>query len=342
MSLFLNALKCKNEARPPVWLMRQAGRYMPEYRELRKKYSFLEMCHNPQLIAEVTKLPIDAFGMDAAILFSDILVIPEAFGVGLSFEDKKGPIIHRPIKEKIDIETLPHFNAEESLKYVADGIRETLKGLNVPLIGFAGAPFTVASYMIEGGSSPDLKKAKQWMVRDPASFHLLLDKIADATINYLNMQIEMGVSAIQLFDSWANVLSFDHFKEFSFAYLKKILAGIKKDVPTILFCRGSSCFAGELSKLAPAGISVDWQLNISDLRRIVPSNIALQGNLDPDILYAPKEVIFKETNKILNSMKGDKGFIFNLGHGIKPDMSPEAVKVLVETVKNSPYEKFLK
>lgn len=335
MSLFLKALKCQNNERPPIWLMRQAGRYMPEYRELRKKYSFLDMCHDPELIAKTTKLPIESFGMDAAILFSDILVIPEAFGVGLSFEEQKGPIIHRPLKEKRDVEALPDFKAKELLSYVAAGIKETLKDLNVPLIGFAGAPFTVASYMIEGGSRSDLKKTKQWMMRDSSSFHLLLDKIANVTIDYLNMQTEAGVSAVQLFDSWANVLSFDHFKEFSLAYMKKILAGIKKEIPAILFCRGSSCFAGELSKLVPAGISVDWQLNINDLRKFVPPNIALQGNLDPDILYASKDVIIKETNKILKSMKGDKGFIFNLGHGIKPDMLPESVKILVETVKNS-------
>ncbi|HRD55565.1 MAG TPA: uroporphyrinogen decarboxylase [Parachlamydiaceae bacterium] len=337
MSLFLKALKCQNDSRPPVWLMRQAGRYMPEYRELRRKHSFLEMCHNKELIAQVTKLPIDAFGMDAAILFSDILVIPEAFGVGLSFEEHKGPIIHRPITQKKDIERLPDFKAEDSLKYVADGIKETLDDLDVPLIGFAGAPFTVASYMIEGGSSSDLKKAKQLMVQDPVSFHLLLNKIANATIDYLNMQIKAGVAAVQLFDSWANVLSFDHFMEFSAFYLKKILKGISQDVPVILFCRGSSCFASELSKLSPAGISVDWQLNIKDLRKVVPSTIALQGNLDPDILYANKDVVIKETKKILKSMQGDKGFIFNLGHGIKPDIPVASVRALVETVKSSTY-----
>ena len=331
-SLFLKALGCKNDSRPPIWLMRQAGRYMPEYRLLRKKYSFLEMCHNPELIVEVTKLPLDAFKMDAAILFSDILVIPEAFQVGLSFEENKGPIIHRPISTRQDIESLPNPNIKESLNYVALGIKALRSELKVPLIGFSGAPFTVASYMIEGGSSRDLKKTKQMMIRDPSSFHLLLEKIAQSTIEYLNLQIDAGVQALQIFDSWAHFLSHDHFRTFSLAYLKKILAGIKKDVPVILFCRGSSIFAPQLAELEPAGISIDWQADLKNIRSNISPNIALQGNMDPDILYGSEDVIRKEALKILKAMENDKGFIFNLGHGMLPDMSPDAVKVLVDTV----------
>jgi len=333
--LFLNALNCKNESRPPVWLMRQAGRYMPEYRFLRKKYSFLEMCHNPELIAEVTKLPINAFGMDAAILFSDILVIPEAYNLGLSFEENKGPIIHNPIHTKDDIDALKMPNVKESLKYVSDGIKGLLPDLKVPLIGFSGAPFTVASYMIEGGSSRDLKKTKQFMIRDPLSFNELLSKITSSTIDYLNLQIDAGVQALQIFDSWAGHLSHDHFMEFSYGYLKKILKGIKRDVPVILFCRGSSLFAPKLAELKPAGISIDWQADLSLLRKNIPQHVALQGNLDPDILYGSKSVIEQEVRKILKSMKGEPGFIFNLGHGMQPDMSPDSVKILVETIKNS-------
>lgn len=333
--LFLKALKCQNNSRPPVWLMRQAGRYMPEYRNLRKKYSFLEMCHQPELIAEVTKLPIDAFGMDAAILFSDILVIPEAFNLGLSFEENKGPIIHRPIHTKADIDDLQMPNVKESLKYVSDGIKGLLPCLKVPLIGFSGAPFTVASYMIEGGSSRDLKKTKQFMIRDPLSFHELLTKITESTIDYLNLQIEAGVQALQIFDSWAGHLSNDHFRAFSLEYLNKILKGIKKDIPVILFCKGSSFFAPQLAELKPAGISIDWQADLGTLRKNIPQHIALQGNMDPDVLYGPKPVIVAETQKILKSMKGEPGFIFNLGHGMQPDMSPDSVKILVETIKNS-------
>lgn len=332
--LFLKALNCKNDSRPPVWLMRQAGRYMPEYRFLRKKHSFLEMCHNPELIAEVTKLPLNAFGMDAAILFSDILVIPEAFGVGLDFEENKGPIIHRPIHTKKDVEALRIPNVQESLKYVTDGIKTLLPDLKVPLIGFSGAPFTVASYMIEGGSSRDLKKTKQFMIREPISFHELLNKITDATIAYLNMQIDAGVQALQIFDSWAGFLSHDHFRVFSLQYLQKILKGIKQNVPVILFCKGSSFFAPQLAEIKPAGISIDWQADLTHLRKIIPQNIALQGNLDPDILYGSTAVIEQEVKKILAKMKGEQGFIFNLGHGMLPDMSPDAVKTLVATVKN--------
>jgi uroporphyrinogen decarboxylase len=334
--LFLNALNCKNlSSRPPVWLMRQAGRYMPEYRDLRKKYSFLELCHNPELIAKVTMLPLDAFQMDAAILFSDILVIPEAFNLGLSFEDKKGPIIHRPLSTTQDIDNLVQPDVNVSLKYVADGIKALLPRLKVPLIGFSGAPFTLASYMIEGGSSKDLKKTKQMLINNPASFHKLLEKITESVIAYLNMQIEAGVQALQIFDSWAGVLCHEHFREFSLDYLKKILQGIKKTVPVILFCRGSSFFAPQLAELKPAGISIDWQADLQVLRNTIPQGIALQGNLDPDILYGSESVIVKSVKNLLEKMKGDKGFIFNLGHGMQPDMSPHAVRVLVETIKNS-------
>jgi uroporphyrinogen decarboxylase len=333
--LFLRALNCKNDSRPPVWLMRQAGRYMPEYQDLRKKYSFLEMCHNPELIAKVTNLPIDAFGMDAAILFSDILVIPEAFKLGLSFEEKKGPIIHRPISTEQDIENLEIPDVKVSLKYVADGIKTILPDLKVPLIGFSGAPFTLASYMIEGGSSKDLKKTKQFMIKNPISFHKLLDKITESTIAYLNMQIDAGVQALQIFDSWAGVLSHDHFREFSLSYLNKILVGINKKVPVILFCRGSSFFAPQLAEIKPAGISIDWQADLAVLRQVIPQGIALQGNLDPDILYGSQNVIIQSVKNLLAKMKGDPGFIFNLGHGMQPDMSPDAVRVLVETIKNT-------
>lgn len=332
-SLFLDALHCRNTSRPPVWLMRQAGRYMASYRALRSKYSFLEMCHQPELIAEVTLLPIRQFGFDAAIVFSDILVIPEALGLGLRFEDGRGPIIERPIRTSEDVKRLSAPNIA-SLDYVRKGIEILKKDLKVPLIGFCGAPFTVASYMIEGGSSRDLKKTKQWMMRDPTSFHQLLKVIADWSIAYLRMQVKAGVQAVQIFDSWANYLAHPQFREFSLAYLKYILEGLKgTSVPAILFCKGSSVFAEQLSEIHPAGVGIDWNCDITQMRRVVPQHIALQGNLDPDILYAPKEVIRKEVSRILEGMKGDSGFIFNLGHGIHPDIPEEAVQVLVETIQ---------
>lgn len=333
-SLLLDALNCRNRSRPPIWLMRQAGRYMPEYRQIRSKYSFLEMCHTPELAAEITLLPIRAFGFDAAILFSDILVIPEALNMGLHFEEKAGPIIDKPVETPSDIEALPFVNMQEALNYVEKAIRLLTPQLNVPLLGFAGAPFTVASYMIEGKSSRDLKKTKQWMVRDPGSFHKLLGIITEHTISYLKMQLEAGVQAVQLFDSWANVLSHSHFREFSLAYMEKIIKSLK-NTPVILFCKGSSVFAPQLAELSPAAISLDWNADISLTRKLIPQTIALQGNLDPDILYAPPSVIQKETKRILKGMQKEPGYIFNLGHGILPDTPVDSVKTLVATVQES-------
>lgn len=335
-SLLINALNCKNHTnRPPVWLMRQAGRYMPEYRKIREKHSFLEMCHTPEVATEVTLQPIKAFGMDAAILFSDILVIPEALRVGLRFDDGIGPIIEAPLNKAADVDALPDIDVNDALSFVTKAIHLLKRELKIPLLGFAGAPFTVASYMIEGRSSRTLLKTKKWMLHDPDSFHRLLDKVAECTIDYLNMQIEAGVDAIQIFDSWALYLSSTHFEAYSLNYLKKICEGIKdKTVPIILFCRGSSSFGERLSSINPHAISVDWNADLATMRRGIPSSVALQGNLDPDILHAPFDVLKREVTALLNKMKGDPGYIFNLGHGITPDISPDAVKVLVDTVKN--------
>lgn len=331
--LLIEALHCRNRARPPVWLMRQAGRYMPEYRALRAKHSFLEMCHKPELIAEVTLQPLRAFGMDAAIIFSDILVIPEALKVGLRFDEGAGPLIERPLLSALDVVNLPKVDMQESLDYVVQGIKQLLPSLDVPLIGFCGAPFTLASYMIEGRTSRDMRKTKQWMLRDPVSFHALLDRLADDAITYLEMQVEAGVEAVQIFDSWAGVLGHAQFCEFSLAYLKKIVQKLKPKVPVILFCRGASVFAQDLIHANPSAISIDWNARLSNLRSIIPSSIALQGNLDPDMLYAPLTHLRKEVTALLDSMKGDAGYIFNLGHGITPEVPVEAVKELVACVK---------
>lgn len=331
--LLIDALHCRNAARPPVWLMRQAGRYMPEYRALRSKHSFLDMCHHPELIAEVTQQPIRAFGMDAAILFSDILVIPEALGVGLRFDEGIGPIIERPIASARDVYELPIIEVREALGYVAQGIKLLRPSLQVPLIGFCGAPFTLASYMIEGKTSRDLRKTKQWMLRDPESFHALLDHLEEASIRYLEMQVESGVEAVQIFDSWAGVLGHAQFCEFSLPYLKRMVEKLKPKAPVILFCRGSSVFAPDLVGAHPNAISIDWNANLSELRRFVPRQIALQGNLDPDMLFAPLPKLCQEVKALLESMKGDPGYIFNLGHGITPEVSVDAVKALVDSVK---------
>lgn len=335
-TLFLKALRCENRSRPPIWIMRQAGRYMPKYRAIREKFSFLEMCHQPEIAAKVTLLPIEEFGFDAAILFSDILVIPEALKVGLRFEEGKGPIIERPLKSDSDIDALLTLQIESGLNYVAEAIRIARRDLKVPLIGFCGAPFTVASYMIEGGSSRDLKKTKQWMLRNPSSFHRLLEKIAECTITYLEMQVKAGVNALQIFDSWAITLAHSQFLEFSLRYLKKIIDAMRQfNVPIILFCRGSSVFAEQLASLSPCGIGLDWQVDITRLRSKIPKTVALQGNLDPDILYADSQVIRREAKAILNGMRQDPGFIFNLGHGIHPDTPMDSVKALVDCIKAS-------
>ena len=332
--LILKALKCSNQGRPPVWIMRQAGRYLPEYRAIRAKYSFLEMCHQPELVVEVTQLPVNLLGVDAAILFSDILVIPEALNVGLHFEDGVGPIIDRPLKTAKDVEALPNVAIREKLQFVSDSIKLLKPSLKVPLLGFCGAPFTVASYMIEGGSSRDFKKTKQWMLRDPKSFHALLQKIADYSIEYLRMQLESGADAVQIFDSWAHALGHMQFREFSLRYLDYIVRALP-DAAVILYCRGSSIFASQLAETAPAAISLDWQSDITRMRNIIPKSIALQGNLDPDLLYAEHHVIKTEVKRILKGMKGDPGYIFNLGHGVHPDTPVDAVKTLIECVQEA-------
>jgi uroporphyrinogen decarboxylase len=306
---------------------------MPEYRAIRSRHSFLEMCHQPDLIAEITMLPLKAFQMDAAILFSDILMIPEALKVGLHFQDKVGPVIDRPIKNRSHVDALPNIDVRDSLHFVAEGIKHFKLESKTPLIGFCGGPFTVASYMIEGGSSKDLRKTKDMMLSDPDTLHRLLDILATHSVNYLNMQIDAGVDALQIFDSWANHLAYPQFREFSLAYMDKILKGLKKDTPVILFCRGSSVFAQDLAEIKPQGISLDWNADLTRIRQMLPAGITLQGNLDPDVLLAPKSTLQKEVTRMLNGRKGDPAYIFNLGHGITPEVPYENVRTLVETVQ---------
>jgi uroporphyrinogen decarboxylase len=316
--------------------MRQAGRYLPQFRALRAKYDFLTLCRTPELVAEVTSQPIDYLGVDAAILFCDILVVLDAMDRGLHFDKGVGPVIDRPIHSSEEIAQLHRPDVADSLSYVADGIKACKERISVPLIGFCGAPFTVASYLIEGGGSRDYKRTKQWIFRDPKGLHALLSLLCDVTIDYCKLQIEAGVQALQVFDSWAHLLAQAQFEEFSLHYLKRIVDALRPTgIPVILFCRGSSFFAEQLASLQPAAISIDWSADLSQLSRKLPSNIALQGNLDPDILYADKSTIERECKKLLNGMKDHPGYIFNLGHGLKPDMEPENVRCLVDTVRNS-------
>lgn len=330
MTLLL-ALEGKNFAPPPVWFMRQAGRYLPEYRTIRDKYSFLQMCKTPEIAAEVTKLPIELLGVDAAILFSDILVILEAMGVKYDFIEGVGPVIEHPLERPEDVDRLLSLSVKETLDFVFETCRELRSELTVPLIGFSGGPFTVASYLIEGGSSRDYKKTKEWMLSSPESFHKLLDKITNLTIDYLLLQKKAGAQALQIFDSWAHVLAWPQFEEFSLRYLEKMTRALS-ETPVILYCRGSSVFAKELAAIGPSGISLDWNASLPRLRKEI-SGVALQGNLDPDVLYQSKEVIRREVRRIMDGMRGDRAFIFNLGHGIRPDMDPDKVRYAVECVK---------
>lgn len=329
MAFFLDALNCKNKGRPPIWLMRQAGRYLPEYRKLKGSHDLYTLFHDVEACVEVTLQPIKRLGVDAAILFSDILTVFDGLGIRYRFEESTGPVVLDP-PEKIQ-------SVESEVAYAhIRKIITSLKGeLEVPLIGFAGAPFTIASYLIEGKTSRDLRATKKWLFKAPTSFHQLLDKITEATLAYVQLQIEAGVEAIQLFDSWAHVLGFEDFRECSLKPMKRLVEAIQaQGVPVILFCRGSSFFAEELASVHPAAISLDWSGSLPAIRKKIPETIALQGNLDPMVLYGPKEFIQKRVEALLASMEHDQGYLFNLGHGVLPDTPVEHVEFLVDYVQN--------
>jgi len=341
-SLFIKAAFSENTERPPVWMMRQAGRFMKEYWDIKNKYSFLEMCKTPEIAADVTMLPVNLLGIDAAILFSDILVTGEAMGGDLSFSQGVGPKFANPVRTKADVDNL-QTDVGDRLQYVADAIKVIQQRLNarlpdgqgsIPLIGFAGAPFTVMSYLVEGGSSKDFKLTKLMLHNEPELAHQLLSKIATVTADYLNLQIAAGVNAVQIFDSWAQALAWDDYKEFSHRYICEIISKLnRKDIPVISFCKGSSVFAPLMAEAKPDVISIDWNVDLLDIKKRLPEGIAVQGNLDPHILYADKKVIKDRIHKLFDRMKGEKGFIFNLGHGIMPDIPFDNVKYAVEVIK---------
>ncbi|WP_256007176.1 uroporphyrinogen decarboxylase [Pedobacter deserti] len=338
-TLFLDAAFSKQTERPPVWMMRQAGRFMPEYWEIKNKYSFLEMCKTPEIAADVTMLPVDLLGIDAAILFSDILVTGEAMGGDLSFTQGIGPKFANPVRTAADVDAL-EVDVLDRLQYVADAIKVIQQRLNgsIPLIGFAGAPFTVMSYLVEGGSSKDFKTTKLLIHNEPELAHRLLAKIARVTADYLNLQIEAGVNAVQIFDSWALALSWNDYQEFSHRYIKEIIANLnRKDIPVISFCKGSSVFAPIMAEANPDVVSVDWNADLLNIKNSLPNGIAVQGNLDPHILYADKPVIKKHILQLFERMRGQNGFIFNLGHGIMPDIPFDHVKYAIEVVKEFRY-----
>jgi uroporphyrinogen decarboxylase len=338
-TLFLDAAFSKQTERPPVWMMRQAGRFMPEYWEIKNKYSFLEMCKTPEIAADVTMLPVDLLGIDAAILFCDILVTAEAMGGDLSFTQGIGPRFANPVRTMADVDAL-ETDVIDRLQYVADAIKVIQQRLNgrIPLIGFAGAPFTVMSYLVEGASSKDFKTTKLLMHNHPEVAHKLLAKIAKVTAQYLNLQIAAGVNAVQIFDSWAQALSWNDYQEFSHRYIQEIIANLdRKDIPVISFCKGSSVFAPIMAQAKPDVISVDWNADLLNIKSSLPAGIAVQGNLDPFILYADKPVIKKTILQLFERMRGQNGFIFNLGHGIMPDIPFDNVKYAIDIIKEFRY-----
>ncbi len=336
--LFLRACKQQHTERTPIWMMRQAGRYLPEYRAIRSKYDFLTMCKTPELAAEVTMQPIDIVGVDAAIIFSDILVIPEAMGMILTIDEGRGPRLENPIATANDIERLIIPDPTDKLKYVLDAVSLTKKMLNarVPLIGFAGSPWTLFAYMVEGNGTKDFKKAKTLLFSEPKLAHKLLEKIADAVAEYLCAKIEAGADAVQIFDTWGGMLSYDDFREFSLQYIHFIIQKVKAkfhNVPIILFSKGTGTWLDDQTKTHCDVIGIDWTMDVAIARYLVGGRTALQGNLDPLILLSTQEKIVDEAKTILDKFGEGDGHIFNLGHGILPETPVENAKLLVETVK---------
>ena len=337
---FLRALRREPVDCTPVWIMRQAGRYLPEYRATRARAgSFLALAKNPELACEVTLQPLARFELDAAILFSDILTVPDAMGLGLYFADGEGPKFERPIRSAADVAKLAVPDIGADLRYVTDAvslIRRELDG-RVPLIGFSGSPWTLACYMIEGGGSDNFARIKAMMYNEPATLHRLLEVVTDAVIAYLAAQREAGAQALQVFDTWGGVLSPDCYREFSLRYMRRIAESLPRGegadrTPLIVFGKGNAPHLEALADIGAEGIGVDWLVSLEDARRRTGGKVALQGNLDPAVLFASPERIREEVGKTLQSYGAGPGHIFNLGHGVTPDVNPEHMKALVDAV----------
>jgi uroporphyrinogen decarboxylase len=338
-SLFMRALRREKTERTPIWMMRQAGRYLPEYRATRAKAgSFLKLAGNPELACEVTLQPIERYGFDAAILFSDILILPHEMGLGLGFEPGEGPYFERPVRNPADIRALPRIDPNDNTGYVMEAVRLIRAGLpaGTPLIGFAGSPWTVATYMIEGRSSKDFATAKKLLLAEPEAAHQLMNHLADATADYLIAQVEAGADALMIFDSWGGALSPRLYREFSLASQQRIVERLQQscpDTPLILFGKGCGQHLELLADTGCAGLGVDWTMDMGEARRRVGDRVALQGNLDPAVMLTTPEIVAREAKRVLESYGEGPGHIFNLGHGITPGVDPENVRVLVETVK---------
>ena len=332
--LILRAARGEKTERTPVWLMRQAGRILPEYRATRERAgSFIKLAQTPELAAEVTLQPVDKLGVDAAIIFSDILVIPEAMGLPYEMEEKKGPFFPKTIQSLSDVENLRIADAETDLGYVMEAIQLVKKELagRIPLIGFAGCPFTLLSYMVEGSGSKTFSKAKKLLYTDPEIAHSLLQKLTDSTISYLKAQIHAGADLVQLFDSWAGILSPEQYRGFSLPYIARICAALP-EVPVIVFAKGAFFARKDMQSLDCQVIGLDWNMDIAESRELIGNEKTLQGNLDPCALYGSFEQIRKETRKMLGQF-GKTRHIANLGHGVYPDTGWEKVKCFVDTVQ---------
>ncbi len=346
---FIRALLRQPVDRTPVWIMRQAGRYLPEYREVRARAGdFMTLCSTPELACEVTLQPLRRYDLDAAILFSDILTIPDAMGLGLYFAEGEGPRFERPLDGAADIKRLGIPDPADKLRYVTDAvslIRRELDG-RVPLIGFAGSPWTLATYMVEGGSSKTFARIKAMLFEDPQSAHMLMNKLADAVANYLNAQIDAGAQAVMIFDSWGGALTTRHYKDYSLASMHRIVDRLQRDkdgqpVPVIVFTKGGGMWLPEIASIGCDAIGLDWSVDIDEARKQVGDQVALQGNLDPAIMTTSPQAIETEVKRILDAYGEGSGHVFNLGHGITPDITPENVATLVDAVHrySEPYHR---
>lgn len=339
--LYLRALLRQPTERTPVWVMRQAGRYLPEYLATRKRAGdFMTLCSTPELACEVTLQPLERFGLDAAILFSDILTIPDAMGLGLRFEAGEGPVFEKPVRSAADIDALPVPDPSGELRYVTDAVSLIRRELNgrVPLIGFSGSPWTLAVYMVEGRGTKDFAKVKGLMFSEPALMHQLLEKTADAVTAYLNAQVEAGAQSLMIFDTWGGVLSPATYREFSLAYMQRIVDGLVREaegrqVPVVLFTKNGGAWLDAMADTGCDGLGVDWTTDLADARRRTSDRVALQGNLDPSTLYGSPERIRAEVQRVLDSYGDGPGHVFNLGHGIHQHVNPDHLGVMVDAVR---------
>ena len=338
--LLIRALLRKPVPRTPVWIMRQAGRYLPEYRATREQAGdFMSLCRNPELACEVTMQPLRRYKLDAAILFSDILTVPDAMGLGLHFAAGEGPKFERPVRTAADIRKLPVPDVSEALGYVFDAVRTIRRELDgaVPLIGFSGSPWTLATYMIEGGSTKSFSHSKGMLYNEPALLHSLLGKLAEAVTDYLNAQIAAGAQAVMIFDTWGGVLTPGDYASFSLEYMRRIVAGLTREldgnrIPVILFTKGGCQWLEAMADTGADALGIDWSTDLALARKRVGDRVALQGNLDPAVLYAAPAVIRERVAEVLARFGAGSGHVFNLGHGITPDVDPEHAGVLVESV----------